>query len=318
MVAEPAMTRVFALLERLASSPLPVLISGETGVGKENAAYAVHHWSRRTGAFVAVNCAAIGPESLVEGELFGHDKGAFTGAVVAKSGLFESAAGGTVFLDEVGELPVSIQAKLLRALETQQIMRLGETRERPIDVRIVAATNRSLNDEVKAGRFRQDLYFRLNGATVILPPLRDRRREIAMLARAFLAEACTRANRAPMTIMPEAMQVLLAYGWPGNVRELKHTLEYVTAAVVGDRVEPSDLPKQFGGAPPPPAPPLELPQIPVAAEMTFRPIAEELRDLERTRMAQALVAANGVRTWAAQLIEMPIRTFTLKLKQYKL
>jgi DNA-binding NtrC family response regulator len=318
MVAEPAMTRVFALLERLASSLLPVLISGETGVGKENAAYAVHHWSLRTGGFIAVNCAAIGPESLIESELFGHDKGAFTGAVVAKPGLFESAAGGTLFLDEVGELPVSIQAKLLRALERQQIVRLGETRERPIDVRIVAATNRSLNDEVKAGRFRQDLYFRLTGATVILPPLRDRRREIAMLARAFLAEACTRANRAPMTIAPEAMQVLLAYAWPGNVRELKNTLEYVAAAVPGDRVEPCDLPEQFGGARPPPALPIEPPQVAVAAGMTFRPIAEELRELERTRMAQALEATNGVRTWAAQLIEMPIRTFTLKLKQYKL
>src|SRR5262249_55111647 len=151
------------------ASELPVLITGETGVGKENAAYAVHHWARRKGPFIAVNCAAIAPESLVESELFGHDKGAFTGATAAKAGLFESAAGGTVFLDELGELPLPIQAKLLSALEQRVITRLGETRERPIDIRLVAATNRSLDDEVKAGRFRQDLLFRIGGATVILP-----------------------------------------------------------------------------------------------------------------------------------------------------
>jgi two-component system, NtrC family, response regulator AtoC len=317
-LADPAMTRVFALLERLAGSMLPVLISGETGVGKENAAYAVHHWSKRTGSFIAVNCAAIGPESLVESELFGHDKGAFTGAVAAKPGLFESAAGGTVFLDEAGELPPSIQAKLLRTLETRRIVRLGETKERPIDIRLVAATNRSLGDEVKAGRFRQDLFFRLSGATVILPPLRDRRCEIAMLAREFLAEACTRANRDPMTITPEAMQVLLTYTWPGNVRELKNTMEYVTATAPDDHVELYDLPEGLGGAAPTTASRPELPPIEVDAGTTFRPIAEELRELERKRMSEALVAADGVRTRAAQLIEMPIRTFTLKLKQYKL
>jgi len=319
MIADPAMTRVFALLERLAASQIPVLVTGETGVGKENAAYAVHHWSKRTGAFVAVNCAAIGPESLVDSELFGHDKGAFTGAVAAKAGLFESAVGGTVLLDEVGELPLAIQAKLLRALETKRIVRLGETKERPIDVRLVAATNRSLDDEVKAGRFRQDLYFRLGGATVILPPLRDRRCEIAMLARAFLDDACGRANRGAMTVTPEAMQVLLTYGWPGNVRELKNTMEYVTAAAPDERVEPYDLPERLGGATPTPTPVVEV--VPVrndAAPSTFRPIAEELRELERKRMAEALAAAGGVKTRAAQLIEMPIRTFTLKLKQYKL
>jgi two-component system response regulator AtoC len=318
LVADPAITRVFALLERLASSGLPVLITGETGVGKENAAYAVHHWSKRTGAFIAVNCAALGPESLVESELFGHDKGAFTGAVATKPGLFESAVGGTVFLDEVGELPPSVQAKLLRTLETKRIVRLGETRERPIDVRLVAATNRSLYDEVKAGRFRQDLYFRLCGATVILPPLRDRRCEIAMLAREFLAEACTRAGRAAMTITPEAMQGLLTYAWPGNVRELKNTMEYVTAAAPDERVEPIDLPEQLGGASPSSPPPIELPPVAIETETTFRPIAIELRELERKRMAEALVAAAGVKTRAAQLIGMPIRTFTLKLKQYRL
>ena len=318
LVADPAITRVYALLERLASSGLPVLITGETGVGKENAAYAVHHWSKRTGSFIVVNCAAIGPESLVESELFGHDKGAFTGAVSSQPGLIESGVGGTVFLDEVGELPPSVQAKLLRTLETRRIVRLGETRERVIDIRLVAATNRSLYDEVKAGRFRQDLYFRLGGATVILPPLRDRRCEIAMLAREFLAEACSRAGRAAMTITPEAMQVLLTYLWSGNVRELKNAMEYVTAAAPDDRVEAYDLPEQLGGASPSAPPPIELPALPVDTETAFRPISEEIRELERKRMAEALDAARGVKTRAAQLIGMPIRTFTLKLKQYKL
>ena len=317
LVADPAMNRVFALLERLAVAELPVLVTGETGVGKENAAYAVHHWSKRQGPFIAVNCAAIGPESLVDAELFGYDKGAFTGAMAAKAGLFESAAGGTLFLDEVGELTPAIQAKLLRALEVKKVTRLGETRERAIDVRVVAATNRSLEDEVRASRFRQDLYFRLSGATVILPPLRDRRCEIPLLARAFLADACVRANRERMAITPAAMQVLLTYSWPGNVRELRNTMEYVMAAAPDDTVEPIDLPERLGGSATLSTTTLAS-DIPVDAKAQFRPVAEELKELERRRMAEALAASGGVKTKAAALIDMPIRTFTLKLKQYKL
>jgi DNA-binding NtrC family response regulator len=320
MVADPAMARVFALLERVASTDLAVLITGETGVGKENAAFAVHHWSKRTGPFIAVNCAALGPETLIDAELFGYDKGAFTGALTAKAGLFENASGGTVFLDEVGELPLAVQSRLLRALEAKCVTRLGEVRERAIDVRVVAATNRSLEAESAADRFRKDLYFRLAGATVIVPPLRDRRYEIPLLARGFLAEACARASRPAKTITPDAMQVLLTYGWPGNIRELKHAMEFVVAAAPDDTVEPSDLPERLGGSglasaavvPPP------TDTDPKDGKVTFRPIADELRELERKRMAEALTAAGGVKTKAAQLIDMPIRTFTLKLKQYKL
>jgi DNA-binding NtrC family response regulator len=317
LIADPAMSRVFAQIERLAVSALSVLVTGETGVGKENAAYAVHHWSKRTGSFIAVNCAAMGPESLVESELFGHDKGAFTGATSAKAGLFESATGGTVFLDEVGELPLAIQAKLLRVLETRMVTRLGETRERPVDVRLVAATNRSLEDEVKAGRFRQDLFFRLGGAIVILPPLRDRRCEIPLLARQFLADACARNGRAAMSITAPAMQVLLTYPWPGNIRELRNTMEFVMAAAPDEVVEPGDLPERLGGIGTVPTEPVPV-DVPVAAPGSFRAIHEEIRDLERRRMVEALAASGGVKTRAAQLIEMPIRTFTLKLKQFGL
>jgi DNA-binding NtrC family response regulator len=317
LLADPAMSRVFALLERVAAADLPILITGETGVGKENAAFAVHHWSKRAGPFIAVNCAALGPESLIDAELFGYDKGAFTGAFAAKAGLFEAASGGTIFLDEVGELPLTTQAKLLRALESKRITRLGEARERPIHVRVVSATNRALEMEIAASRFRQDLYFRLSGATVIVPPLRDRRCEIPVLARTFLDEACVRLGRPPMTITPAAMQVLLTHSWPGNVRELKNTMEFVMAAAPDETVEPYDLPERLGGSG----------HVAVASQPThavadakavFRPIADELREVERRRMAEALAAAGGVKTKAAQLIDMPIRTFTLKLKQYKL
>lgn len=314
LVVDPAMQRVFALLEKLAPTPIPVLIIGETGVGKENAAYAVHHWSKRT-AFVPVNCAEL-TESLADAQLFGYDKGAYTGATVAKPGFFESAEGGTLFFDEIGEIPLAMQAKLLRVLQEKKIRRLGENKERDVDVRIVAATNRDLDAMVKAGTFREDLKQRL-GKQVVLPPLRDRKSEIPLLAREFLAAACT--GNAPKTITPAAMQLLLAYHWPGNVRELQNEMTIVSAIAPDDHIEPSDLPENLGGATQTAAPttgPIEA--LPLDPPSTFRPIADEVRELERRRMAEALVAANGVKTRAAQLIDMPIRTFTLKLKQYRL
>ncbi|WP_395811758.1 sigma 54-interacting transcriptional regulator [Archangium minus] len=323
IVADAAMVGLFELLRRLASSPLPVLIHGETGAGKENAAWAVHHWSPRSGGpFVALNCAAL-PESLVESELFGYERGAFSGADKPRAGLFERASGGTLFLDEVAELSLAVQAKLLRALDQKRITRLGGSREQEVDLRIVAATHRVLADEVKEGRFRQDLFFRLSTAVVILPPLRERPRELPLLAQAFLEEACSRAGRPLLQLSAAAMGVLGAHTWPGNVRELKNAMEYVAATAPGPIIEPSHLPASLS-QPVSPAPPASEPAAPPSvgggepASRTFRPLAEEVRELERQRMVEALEATGGVQTRAAQLIGMPLRTFSFKLRQYKL
>ncbi len=331
VVADPAMKRLYELIRRLAASELPVLILGETGAGKENAAFAVHHWSRRTDKpFVALNCATIG-ETLAESALFGHEKGAFTGANSAKEGLLETADGGTVFLDEVGELPLAAQAKLLRALETRRILRVGGTREREIDIRIVAATHRHLEREVAAGRFRQDLFFRLGVATVVLPPLRDRPSEVGVLARRFLDRACAATGREPLSLAPATMEALGRHDWPGNVRELKNTLEYVAATVEGALVEPKHLPERIlaalrspaasiPGAPTPPLTPTpaEAPSLAAAPGRRGASISEEMRALERERMVEALRATGGVKVRAAERIGMPMRTFALKCKRYGL
>jgi DNA-binding NtrC family response regulator len=332
IVADPAMSRLYALIERLAAAELPVLVCGETGTGKELAARAVHQWSaRKARPLVAFNCAAL-TENLVESELFGHEKGAFSGAVAAKSGLLEVASGSTVFLDEIGEMSPTTQAKLLRVLETKRVIRVGDVREREIDIRLVAATNRNLADEVRAGRFRQDLFFRLGAATLWLPPLRDRKRELAILAQTFLADACKAANRAPITISDDAMQRLATYEWPGNVRELKNVMDYVAAAFsepvlqawhlskslsgpseIDDDVEPAPTPKRARTSTP-----LPFPTVPIDGETPtkFRPIEDEIKELERRRMIEALAAAGGNQTRAADLIAMPLRTFQAKLRFY--
>src|SRR5262249_34590819 len=209
------------------------LITGETGSGKELVATAIHTLSQRGGRpLISLNCAAL-HDTLVESELFGYEKGAFAGAKAAKAGLIESASGSTLFLDEVGELAPALQTKLLRVLESNRVTRVGDVREREVDIRFVAATNRDLEADVTEGRFRRDLFFRLSAATLHLPPLRERPRELALLATAFLDDACRHAGRTAMRISDEAMAVLLAHSWPGNVRELKNLMQYVAAPLAG-------------------------------------------------------------------------------------
>jgi DNA-binding NtrC family response regulator len=326
VIADPAMERMYELLERLATSELPVLVTGETGTGKELAARSLHQLSRRNaGPLVSLNCAAI-QETLVESELFGHERGAFSGASTAKPGLLETASGGTMFLDEVGDLPATVQAKLLRVIETKRVMRLGDVRERTIDIRIVAATNRDLAQDVVAGRFRRDLFFRLSGATLWLPPLRDRPRELPLLANMFLRDACRQQERGSMRLSAAAHARLLGMPWPGNVRELKHLMEYVAATVDAAIVEPDDLITPLPGKPTlqdistrAETPPIEhiIDPLPPGPNQ-FRPLAEEIRELEQARIHAALDAAQGNQRVAAQLLAMPLRTFVHKLRQYGL
>jgi two-component system response regulator AtoC len=333
MLADPAMVRLYDLVRRLARSDLPILIQGETGVGKELAAAAVHTFSTRsTGPFVSINCAAI-PEALAESELFGHERGAFSGAIATKPGRLELGSGGTVFLDELGELPLAVQAKLLRVLESGEVMRVGDVKVRTADIRLVAATNRDLAAEVEAGRFRRDLFFRLGAAQIVLPPLRDRPRDLALLARRLADDACARLGRSPVVLSVAATQALFLHRWPGNVRELRNAMDYAAAAMpdTSDELEIWHLPPavaaavQTAEAGRAEVPALALGTAPGAAPALatgtgdsprFRPIADEVRDLERQRMIAALAATAGVQNRAAELIDMPLRTFVTKLKRY--
>jgi two-component system response regulator AtoC len=260
----PAMRAVYRLLEKAAAVDATVLIGGETGTGKELAARAIHSLSaRRERRFVPVNCGAL-PAELVESELFGHARGAFTGAAVAKPGLFQEAQGGTIFLDEVGELPLAAQVKLNRVLQEKEIRRVGETQATPVDVRVVAATHRDLREEVRAGRFREDLFYRLNVFTVALPALRERAEDVPLLAAHFLDKHARALRRTLRGFSPEALALLAAHAWPGNVRELENVVERAVAVAGGEVVEPADLPPELaaGTAPAPPAPASALAALP--------------------------------------------------------
>ena len=307
VLADPAMVRLYKLIDRLAQSDLPVLITGETGSGKEIAAQTLHARSRRAAQrLVSINCAAL-PESLAESELFGHEKGAFSGAVAAKQGLLEAAHGGTVFLDEIGELSPAVQAKLLRVLETKKLMRVGEVRERLVDVRIVAATNRKLAEESAAGRFRQDLFFRLSSAVLVLPPLRDRQRELPILARTFLDEACKRAGRPPLLIAPAAMDLLLRYSWPGNLRELRNAMDYAATVVSEPVLEPEHLPatilSSVTTARSPREPAAESSSLTQLARIILRlPVSDKLDAIESALVGEAMALASGNKSAAARLL----------------
>ncbi len=297
-----AMRDVFDLIQRVADSPTNILISGESGTGKELVAKAIHFNSdRKQAPFVAVNCAAI-PETLLESELFGHVRGAFTDAKTDKRGLFEEADKGTLFLDEISELPIMLQAKLLRAIQEKEIRRVGAAKPLSVDVRIIAATNVHLAEEAKAKRFREDLYYRLNVIEIKLPPLRERREDIPLLVDAFL-QKCARSAHKPARGMTEtALALLVDYAWPGNVRELENVIERAVTLSRADKIGADDLPPAIQGARG------ERRVIDEAAERTL-----PLQDVEKEYILRILEKTGGNKYQAAQILGIDRKTLYRKL-----
>ncbi len=320
IVHDPSMKALYAQAGRAAQAMLPVLILGETGVGKDVLARAIHRASPRAkGPFLALNCAALS-ENLLEGELFGHEKGSFTGATAAKAGLIEAAEGGTLFLDEAGELPLSTQVKLLRVLEQREVMRVGGRSPRTVDVRFVAATNRDLEAASQRGAFREDLYFRLNGISLTVPPLRERRGDIGALAPQLLAAASRQMDRAhPPTLSPAALAVMEAYPWPGNVRELRHALERALVVAEGSVILPEHLPpKVLASARSPVSVVTPLPRAAEpAAPMDPRERGlMEWKAADRQRILDALTQCDGNQTRAAELLGVSRRTLLYRIEEY--
>ncbi len=310
-VVDPTPDGVAPLVRELAAGASNVIILGETGVGKEVLAETLHRLSGRSGPLVRINCAALS-DSLLESELFGHEKGAFTGAAAQRIGLLEAAGQGTVFLDEVGELPLAIQAKLLRAIEQREVLRIGSTRPIPIDVRFVAATNRDLPAEVEAGSFRRDLFFRLDGVTLVVPPLRERRSFIGPLALEFLAAARER-TAAAARVDPEVLRALDDYSWPGNVRELRAVIDRAVLLARGGDIAVRHLAFARVVEPPPPPPP------PPAADDTAAVLGLDAEQrAERARIVAALEACAGNQTRAAQRLGMARTTLSGKLASYRI
>jgi two-component system response regulator AtoC len=301
------MEDLFKTVRKVAEYKSTVLLLGESGTGKELFARAIHEESpRRGGPFVAVNCGAI-PESLLESELFGHKRGAFTDATADKRGLFEEASGGTLFLDEVGELPLGLQVKLLRALQEGKIRRLGDTKDAEVDVRIVAATARDLVADVKTGRFREDLFYRLNVLPLAIPPLRARADDVPLLVEHFVAKNNARLGTKITGISPEALAILCEYGWPGNVRELENTIERAMVLAETEALGAQDLPERVRDA----NDPVKL-QL-ASGEMSIK---RTMRVIEEVLIRRALEKTGGNRTSAAKLLEISHRALLYKIKGY--
>jgi two-component system response regulator AtoC len=325
------------MVELVAKGDLSVILLGETGSGKDVLASAIHRRSMRASAsYVGVNCAAL-PGALLESELFGYERGAFTGAVQAKPGLLEVADHGTLFLDEIAELPLTMQAKLLRVLESREVTRVGGLKTRSIDVRFVCATNRDLVSLVRSGAFRQDLYFRLNGISVLIPPLRQRRAEIQPLARTFIAEACRDANRSALSITEQALAALETHSWPGNVRELKNVIERAVTLCTSAVIDVHHLPPPESGfgessglAGPPswavqtldgsqrttvPVPPSTevTPEATLGLHEAARRAAQSI---ERRRISEAMERCGGNQTRAAEMLRISRRTLVARLTEY--
>ena len=312
--------QVSVALHRAAATDTTVLLEGESGTGKELFARTLHALSPRAdGPFVAINCAAI-PETLLETELFGHEKGAFTGASARKPGKFELAHHGTLFLDEIGDLPLPLQAKILRALEEKRFERVGGTVPLQVDVRVVAATNRNLKAAVAARQYREDLYFRLSVFPITIPPLRERLDDITTLARYFIDRFCRDLNKKALILSPAAEQELCAYGWPGNVRELQNCIERAAILTEGETIHPRHLNLSFRDAAPPAAddedrsPWSKIDLSGSLAEVTRRTLAE----VERRKIELALKEGSGNRGRAAELLQVSYKTFLVKLKDYGL
>lgn len=300
--SEP-MQRVYSLVEMVADSDVTVLLTGESGTGKELVARAIHHKSPRSdGPFITLNCGAL-PENLFESELFGYEKGAFTGATTNKMGRFELADGGTLLLDEVGELSLKSQVDFLRVLETKEFRRLGGTKIVKVDTRIVAATNRNLLEAVKDGNFREDLYYRLNVVPVHLPPLRERGDDIPLLADRFMNEFSTQHHCEPKEISRQAMRLLRLYAWPGNIRQLRNLIERLVVTVKNPLVEPEHLPEEIQAS-------REDARTMVVA------LGAPLKDIEREAIRRTLIEVTNHREKAAKLLGISLRALQYKIKEY--
>jgi DNA-binding NtrC family response regulator len=304
----PVMIGLYKEIARVAPTRSTILIIGESGAGKELVARSIHqHSTRSTGSFVAVNCGAL-TETLLEAELFGHVRGAFTGAVNDRKGLWEEAAGGTLFLDEVGETSPALQVKLLRALQEGEVRRVGASRTTQVDARILAATNRNLEQDVKAGKFREDLFYRLSVVTLRVPALKERRTDIPLLAERFLAMVLDREGHKQLTLSEETIRTLVAYNWPGNVRELESAIEYAVLHARGHAIAPEDLPEKLQSA-----------QVRAAARSPLSALFEDLPaldELERRYLLYILEIAGGNRTRAAEILGIDRRTLYRMIERF--
>ena len=300
--SEP-MQRVYNLVDMVAESAVTVLLTGESGTGKELVARAIHHKSTRAnGPFVTLNCGAL-PENLFESELFGYEKGAFTGAMTTKIGRFEIADGGTLLLDEVGELSLKSQVDFLRVLETKEFRRLGGTKLITVDARIIAATNRNLEEAVKQGDFREDLYYRLNVVPIRLPPLRERGDDIPLLAERFLSEFTAQHRREPKDVSRDAMRLLRLYAWPGNIRQLRNLMERLVITVRDSGIQPEHLPE-------------EIQASKEDARTMLVALGSSLKDIERETIRRTLAEVTNHRENAAKLLGISLRALQYKIKEY--
>ncbi|NJB67001.1 transcriptional regulator with GAF, ATPase, and Fis domain [Desulfobaculum xiamenense] len=321
----PALRKVFGVLAKVAPTESTVLVTGESGTGKELLVRALHTNSKRADKpFVPINCGAI-PRDLLESELFGHEKGAFTHAIRSRAGRFELADGGTIFLDEIGELDLSLQVKILRVLQEKEFERVGGTKTQQVDVRIVAATNRDLEQEVARGNFREDLFYRLNVIPLHLPPLRERGADVLLLADYFLSRFAQEQGITPLRLAPEARAMLQVYDWPGNIRELENFMERLSILCEGEIIQPTDLPEKIWSSAGRELPEAPLPAEPVQVGFAW-PQIRDLRDhdmdlktfldaVEEKLLLEALDMADGVKNRAAEVLGIKRTTLIEKLKK---